>query len=135
MINADQPCVATKWDQFRWKYLSPDSPERLLYRLLSEKWCGNEMVPLDHRTLRVPNDGCEYVFGFLNDSFEIGIGWPDRWHGIYRREVIHRFIWWYLRQWVFGEWFGLRRWIWYKLLNRRVNTSRQHAVLGCKECK
>lgn len=116
-IKQPGPCVVTKWDLFwmKWK------PERMIYRWLSEDWCGNENVPLDHRTLYAQEkNGCEYVFSFLNDSFEIGIGYPNKWHGIYRREVINKFIRWYLWQWSVGEWFGLRRWIWYKMLNRRV---------------
>ena len=102
-----------------WRKVRRFSIEDALYRLLSEADCGNEGVPLSHRTLRAESHGCEYVFCFLNDSFEIGIGYPSEWHGIYRRELIHKFIWWYLRQWTFGEWLGLRRWIWYKLLHRR----------------
>jgi len=101
------------------------SLEKWLYHLLSEKWCGNDMVPLDHRTLYVNNHGCDYVFSFLNDSFEIGIGYPNKWHTILRRETIHKFIWWYLRLWIFSEWFGLRRYIWYKLLHRQVNRHKR----------
>lgn len=94
--------------------------------LVSEKWCGNEMVPLDHRTLYFDNHGCEMVASFLNDSFEIGIGYPNKWHTIIRRESIHKLIRWYLRQFIFGEWCGLRRWAFYKLLHRSVERHRRH---------
>jgi hypothetical protein len=109
--------------------------ERRLMHLVAENSCGNDGVPLDWRTLHVDDQGCERVFAFLNDSFEIGIGWPDRWHCIIRREAIHKFIWWYLRQWIFGEWLGLRRWIYYRLLHRSVErfAKMQHAsALGSK---
>lgn len=99
------------------------SLEQIAYHLLSERWCGNDDVPLCQRTLYVPSEGCQYVFCFLNDAFEIGIGWPNKWHGLYRREVINRFIRWYLWQWAWAEWFGLRRRIWYWLLNRRVQKT------------
>jgi len=105
---------------YGWSF---DAWEQRLYHLLSEKWCGNDNVPLGNRTLTTDDDGCERVFSFLNDSFEIGIGCPDRWHAIIRRETIHRFIWWYLRQWALGEWFGARRWIWYKLLDRDAGAT------------
>lgn len=104
------------WSWWAW--------ERRLYHVLSEKWCGNDAAPLNHRTLYVDDDGCRRVFSFLNDSFEIGIGYPDRWHAIIRRPAIHKFIFWYLRQWAFGEWFGLRRWLWYRLLHRSCERTR-----------
>jgi hypothetical protein len=130
----------------RWIRLRRFSLENWLYHRLSDHslGCGNDFVPLDHRTLYVDHNGqfLRYegvysdthgivnVFTFLDDSFKIGIGWPSKWHCILRREVIHTFIWWYLRQWAFGEWFGVRRWLWYKLLHRRVARSRMHAKLS-----
>lgn len=134
-----------------WIRFKHFSLERWLYRALAERDCGNDGVPLTHRTLYVDERGQVYqseqvhsdtltphgkeqmsimnVFSFLNDSFEIGIGWPNKWHCILRREAIHRFIWWYLRQWAFGEWFGLRRAIWYWLLSRSVARTRAHSHL------
>lgn len=100
------------------------SLENFIYKILSEKYCGDNCVPLQGKTLYVNSHGCDYVFSFLNDSFEIGIGYPSRWHGIYRRECIHKFILWYLKNYIFGEWLGLRRYVWYKLLNRKVNKYR-----------
>ena len=120
-------CLETRkrWlGSYGWSFLSW---ERRLYYLLSEHWCGNEMVPLDHRSIHIDDDGCTRVFCFLDDSFEIGIGYPDEWHAIIRRPAIHRFIWWYLCQWAFGEWFGVRRWIWYKLLHR---SCKRHNSIG-----
>lgn len=116
----DRPTLVQKLRRF--------SLQNWLYHALSEDWCGNDSVPLDHRTLRVQEkDGCEYVFCILNDAFEVGIGYPNKWHGLYRREVFHRMIFWYLRQWIFGEWLGIRRWIWYKLLHARC---KRHSAVG-----
>jgi hypothetical protein len=103
--------------------------EEIVYSLLSEKWCGNDIAPLDHHTLYVNNNGCEYVFSFLNDSFEVGLGYPSKWHTIIRRECFHKIMFWYLRQWIFSEWFGLRRKIWYWLLHRRC-TKRNNLIKG-----
>src|SRR5690349_4288400 len=102
------------WYRRLWWKIVGFHPEGLIYHWLSERDCGNDGVPLTHRTLYAESHGCEYVFSFLNDSFEIGIGYPNKWHCILRRETIHKFIRWYLWQWSIGEWFGLRRWIWYK---------------------
>jgi len=61
-----------------------------------------------------------YVAEFLNDSYEIGIGFPDKWLVILRREYFHKLILWYIWRWIWGEWFGLRRWLFYKFLSLRV---------------
>ncbi len=96
--------------------------ENRLYDLLGDEFCGGTTMPLDHRALKWRSeDGVDRVFVFLNDAFEVGVGYPDQWQAIIRREDWHKMMRWYLRQWAFGEWFGLRRWAWYKLLHRRVN--------------
>ena len=121
---SENPGMYSASTRLWWKIRS-FSVERWLYHALAEKWCGNDNVPLDHRTLYFGNHGCEYVASFLNDSFEIGLGYPDKWHCIIRREAFHKLIFWYLRLWAFSEWFGLRRWIWYKLLHRSVGRHRK----------
>jgi hypothetical protein len=126
----DGPCVATKWDRFRWRWLHRHAVEDLLYHILSTEDCGNNGVPLNHSTLRFQDyHGCEQVVSFLNDSFEVGIGSPERWDLMIERKDFHRIIRWYLGQWAL-EWFGLRRWIWYKLLYRRVERPRKHSPKG-----
>lgn len=97
--------------------------------LLSTKWCGNEMVPLSHDTLYLKRNGLTHVVSFLNDSFEIGLGWPDRWHVMYRRDEFDRIIAWYLWKRCWSEWFGLRRWCYYKLLHNRVKRWRPRTPL------
>lgn len=117
---SEGPCIdnRSKWQRFNF--------EDWIYSLLSEKWCGNDMVPLDHRTLHVKErETLEYVFSFLNDSFEVGIGYPSEWHVILKRKTFHKMLFWYLRRWIFSEWLGLRRYIWYKLLFRRCEKTRR----------
>jgi hypothetical protein len=126
-MSLNDPKVAVAYNPTFWDKVRNFSAEDFIYHILSEKWCGNDCVPLDHRTLYIDSEGCKYVFSFLNDSFEIGIGYPEKWHGIYRRECIHKFIFWYLRNYIFGEWFGLRRYIWYKLLHRKVKKHLKYA--------
>jgi hypothetical protein len=60
------------------------------------------------------------VVVFENDAFELGFGYPDKWHMFIRRQDFHKIMRWYMFNWGYREWFGLRRTIWYKLLSRRV---------------
>lgn len=122
-------CIETRKRWLGAYGLGLASWESRIYYLLSGHDCGNETVPLDHQSIRIDDDGVTRVFCFLNDSFEIGIGYPDRWHCILRREAVHKFIFWYLSKWIFGEWLGLRRWIWYKLLHRRCRRYQGAAFL------
>jgi len=106
------------------------SIEDRLYHLLGE----NDSVPLDWRTLAWRSkDGCDRVLVFLNDGFEIGIGYPHEWQVILSRKDFDMMIRWYLRQWAVGEWFGLRRALWYRLLNRRVERSKRAPLQGDTE--
>lgn len=105
------------------------SVETWLYDALGEEYCGSTTMPLDHRTLTwTSKDGCERVFVFLNDGFEVGFGYPHEWQVILRREDFHKVARWYVRQWAFGEWFGLRRVLWYRLLHRRVDRTRREVA-------
>lgn len=64
---------------------------------------------------------------FLNDAFEIWIGetYTDGdvesggWKFSCRTEVFRRLALWYLWRWAWGEWFGLRRKLFYWDLRRR----------------
>lgn len=95
--------------------------EKFLYNLLSDKTTGSTSVPLSWSSKKIDDRGCERIISFINDSFDIGIGSPDKWYVIMRREAFHKMIRWYLIKWSFGEWFGLRRTIWYWLLKRRCS--------------
>ena len=96
------------------------SLENWLYRLLSSDFCGNDTMPLDRERFRYTDQGCEHVVVFENDAFELGFGYPNKWHMFITRKSFHKIVRWYLWRWGWGEWFGLRRYLWYKLLHRRV---------------
>lgn len=71
------------------------------------------------------------IFDSQNDGFEIIIGWwPHPAHGrggqIHRdgldgRAEIELFRRWFFTEWAVSEWFGLRRWAYYKGLHAAVN--------------
>ena len=70
---------------------------------------------------------------FQNDAFEIWIASQeyenyqlvvDQWDTHMPAWVFRRFAAWYLWRWAWGEWFGLRRWMFYALLHRRVLADR-----------
>ena len=104
--------------------------ENWFYHALSTEWCGNDCVPCDYKTLRFKDDGCERVASITNDGFEISIGRPDEWWGSIRRKNARRLAWFILWDWwIWGEWFGLRRTIWYWLLHRRCERSNKIAKL------
>lgn len=75
------------------------------------------------------------VYGrFLNDAFEFWIGETyeegnfvdDRWKWHCKTEVFRKLALWYLWRWAWGEWFGLRRKLFYWFLHRdvvRMNTT------------
>lgn len=97
--------------------------ENLFWRLLSEQWCGNDHVPLDHRHAKFDDRGVDRGIAFVEDAHQIGLftGEGNTWDVIMTRTAFHKIMRWYLRQWIFGEWFGLRRWLWYKILHRRCS--------------
>lgn len=76
---------------------------------------------------------CSYAMRFTNDAFEVSLSRKDEWleHGewryddkwifMMRTELFRRFAIWYLWRWVWGEWFGVRRWLFYKWLHWHVN--------------
>lgn len=95
--------------------------ENWLYKALGEEWLGNTMMPLGgNHTLHFHEDGVEYVASFIEDAHDIGFGYPDEWKLIIHRKSLHKVMRWYLWNWAYRDWFGVRRWLWYKLLHRIV---------------
>lgn len=72
--------------------------------------------PLDHRKMYT-KDG--YVISLNNDGFETWIGTPDKWYWHTKNADFRKIALWHLRIWIFVDWFGLRSWLWYKLLHRQ----------------
>lgn len=70
---------------------------------------------------------------FNNDAFEIWLGTKyiehervdEQWEFHDRTEVFRRIALWYLWRWAWGEWFGLRRWLYYKNLHRRCEKVKE----------
>lgn len=74
-----------------------------------------------------------YSASFEDDAFVIGINerydyfqqgeWNrnDRWKLLIDANIFRRMALWYLWRWTYGEWFGLRRWLFYKWLHWHVS--------------
>lgn len=76
--------------------------------------------------------GVDDVFvGFGNDAHDIQIA--EKFEGNTQEQWVHtmsatdfrRIALWYLWRWAWGEWFGLRRWLYYKWLHRYVENRRK----------
>lgn len=87
-------------------------------------------VPTDWQSMSCALDeNTAYTALIENDAFEVLIGRvDDDRHGsrhsenvcILRREFVLRLSIWYMRQWILGEWFGLRRKLFYWWLHRNL---------------
>ncbi len=93
--------------------------ETKLYRKLGQYDGFYTNPPLDKRKLYI--DGM--VISLNNDGFETWIGYPDKWAVHFRNDKFRTICFWALKQWIFVDWFGLRSWIWYKLLSRQCERS------------
>lgn len=104
------------------------SLETRLYQWLGQHDGFYTHPPLDHRKLYI----CEgqEVVSLNNDGFEVWIGRLDKWHWHTNTKEFRQICFWYLRQWVFVDWFGLRSWLWYKLLHRQCRTMTKPAETG-----
>lgn len=100
--------------------------EDWLYEALGGEWCGNISPPLDKRKIYT-SDG--YVVSLNNDGFETWIGTPDKWCWHTKNAEFRKIALWHLRIWIFVDWFGLRSWIWYKLLRRQCEEIKRMGKL------
>ncbi|MFH1634148.1 MAG: hypothetical protein ABIG63_09075, partial [Chloroflexota bacterium] len=71
--------------------------------------------------------GCAYKLRFCNDGHEMGIaiydladGMSSSWLGIVPIRAFRPLVWWYIWRWAWGEWFGLRRKLFYRHLHRQA---------------
>lgn len=110
----EKPSLRTKWRKLRrkiWNSLFGDIPnnhESITITKNKDRWFE---IPL--------------VASFVEDGFDIGIGSMDRWYILLERSALHKIILWYLWRWAWGEWFGLRRYLFYKFLKRRIERSKK----------
>jgi hypothetical protein len=93
---------------------------------------GRPRPPADGLSLRFgPTDdgldppGPMFVASAANDGHELFLGYMSEWLFHCTRKDARRLAWWILlRWWAAGEWFGLRRAVWYWALFRRVDRTR-----------
>lgn len=96
--------------------------EDKMFILLGDDWGGVPNPPGQlTRVTYADTDGIEYVFSYRgNDGFELGIGYPEKWLTHLSQRAARR-LWWAITKNHLSTWFGVRRWLWYKLLSRQVN--------------
>lgn len=112
--------------------------ENTLFHLVAYSWLGEDIKdrqdpPLNNDTLKIPfKDSSDpddvTVITLNNDAFEVWFGWPHEWKFHISRKEFHKIIRWYLLRWAWGEWFGLRRKLFYFLLRRKVQRFKQGAT-------
>lgn len=94
------------------------SLEQRIYDALGTRWCGNTCPP--GTNLRVEL-GPDYIAEVHNDGFEFWIGTRSEWAWHCKAREARRMAWFILwTWWTRGTWFGLRSWLWYRLLARRI---------------
>jgi len=75
--------------------------------------------------------GIEYFsLSFTNDAFDVGlwIQWQEgegKWDCMIAAEDFRKVAIWYLWRWAWGEWFGLRRRLFYIRLHKQVEAMRK----------
>jgi hypothetical protein len=117
----------------RWRVRLSDWRVRLREWLLedsSNKGLGGPPNNWQSITVRAGSHSgnAEYgaCFGDDASSIWISVRYPDepgdggRWLCDLRPVVFRRIALWYLWRWAYGEWFGLRRWLFYRWLHRHV---------------
>ena len=118
-------------DKYQWRQIRrARTIEDKLFIILGDDWGGNPSPPGGNVTIRTKGreQGVEHVFSWQsNDGFELGIGYPDQWLAhLGRKEAA--WLWWTITLRALSTWFGLRRWLWYQLLGRRVRVNRRGGV-------
>jgi hypothetical protein len=89
------------------------------YKRFGDQWGGGPVPPGDHRNKRVSKHLIAYVF---DDGAYLHIGPPDAPMANNCRAADARRLAWFILWdwWACGTWFGLKRWIWYKALGKKV---------------
>lgn len=91
------------------------------YDTLGSEWCGNVCPPLSKSKLYLDNGK---LICFNNDGHEVWFGTSDHWAYHCTKSEFTRFALWYLWTRIAHDWFGLRTWLWYKLLFRKCASVR-----------
>lgn len=76
----------------------------------------------------------EFSLSFDNDAFDVGV-WTEntdeagQWTFMIAAEDFRKLALWYLWRWMWGEWFGLRRVLFYKRLHAEVESRRNSRTM------
>lgn len=97
--------------------------ETKIYRMLGQYDGFYTHPPLNGRGMVI--DG--KIVRLNNDGFEVWIGTADEWHTFMPNERFRSVCFWFLRTWIFIDWFGLRSFLWYKFLTRQCNRHKLSA--------
>lgn len=94
---------------------------KILLDILGSEFGGNQgSVPVADIRFR-PADPWRCI-NVGDDGFMLWFGGEHEWNYSLQRREARRLAWWILiRWWAWGEWFGLRRWLYYKALHRHVS--------------
>ena len=103
--------------------------EDRLFSLISSHPGGGDSAPGDwlrHR-IRTYEEEDEYITAYITeDGWSFWIGSKHEWWGSLSRFEARSLAWFILwTWWAKAEWFGLRRWLWIKLLHRRVERHKR----------
>ncbi len=96
------------------------SLEEWLYDALGTQACGNTCAPGDWMKMPGGLNESTPIVSVGEDGFTLWLGGVHVWQFSMSRVAARKLALWVLfRWWIGAEWFGLRRWAWYKLLHRR----------------
>jgi hypothetical protein len=133
MSDLDPVAMRRPWWRPRYSW----RPEDVIYR-----WVGRyDLNPRGSGMPHPPADGLSMRFGDHGDGLDppgpmlvarvedghaLWLGYWTAWRLHFSATDARRLAWWILvRWWMVGEWFGLRRVLWYWALSRRVNRTRR----------
>lgn len=115
---SEQPTVCIMTDrQRKWKNLRA---KLSLYNILGQYDGFYTRPPLDHRKLYLNSNE---LICFNNDGGEVWLGRSDEWCWRCKHRDFQKIVLWYLYQWVFVDWLGLRTKIWFYLLRQKIKRN------------
>lgn len=103
---------------------------RLGMRLIGTDFCGNDCPPPDNWVLRFgpPRERGSaekmHVAAWRDDGFNLFLGGPEHWDCFYSYRDARRLAWWIILCWA-RTGFGLRRWLYYRLLHASVAAQKR----------
>lgn len=97
-----------------------------LNRISTRDSGGSVRMPGYGRAIRiVDSDESELLLVLRGDAVDVYTGNREFVHFALSREVVIRFAIWTLRWWAFDQWFGLRMWLWFRLIGSLVASTHE----------